>query len=84
MKKNNWLMTWLFLMSVAGVLCLTTPEYTSREDSYPDEFSDLGLLCKHPILPVLSPHPNTYPSDLPSVKTFEFQKPKPLSTVLRC
>jgi len=84
MKKNNWLTSSVLLMSVLGVLGLTTPSYVSCEDFYPDEFLDLGLLCKHPILPVLAPRLDTHPSDLPSVKTLDFQKPKPLSTVLRC
>ena len=71
-------------MSVIGVLGLTTPNYAGCEDFYPDEFLDLGLLCQHPILPVLAPHLNPHPSNLPSVKRFDFQKAILLTTVVRC
>jgi len=84
MKKNNWLIGSLLMLSVAGVLGLTTPSYVGCEDSYPDEFLDLGLLCQHPILPVLTSRLETYPCNPSPVKISDSQKPKLLSTVLRC
>jgi hypothetical protein len=84
MKKNNWLISALLLVSVAGVLGLTTPNYAGCEDFYPDEFLDLGLLCQHPTLPVISPRLNTHPPVLLSIKVFHFQKVNLLTPFMRC
>ena len=84
MKKNNWLTSSILLVSVVGVLSLTTPSYAGCEDFFPDEFLDLGLLCQHPVLPILPLHLETYPCNPSPVKISDSQKPKLLSTVLRC
>ncbi|HVP76687.1 MAG TPA: hypothetical protein VMV04_02225 [Thermodesulfobacteriota bacterium] len=84
MKKNNWLTSSILLVSVVGVLGLTTPSYVGCEDFFPDEFLDLGLLCQHPVLPILTPHLNTYPSHLSSVKTADSQKLRLLTIIMRC
>ena len=83
MNKTNWLIRLFLLLSVVGALGLTTPNYVGCENFYPDEFLDLGLLCQHPILPVFTPHLNTYPSERFSVKISDSQKLEFLSTVLR-
>ena len=84
MKKSNRMKSLVLIVSVVGVLGLTIPEYTGCDDLYPDEFLDLGMLCQYPIPPVLTPHLKTYASNPPPVKMSGPQKPKLLSTVLRC
>ena len=84
MNKNNWLIRSFLLLSVVGALGLTTANYVGCEDFDADEFLDLGLLCQHPILPILTPHLKTYPSNPSFVKISDFEKPELLSTVLRC
>ena len=83
MKGNRCLVNLVLLIAMTGSLALTASTYVDCKDFYPDEFLDLGLLCQHPILPVFTPHLNTYPSKLFSVKISDSQKLEFLSTVLR-
>jgi hypothetical protein len=84
MKKNNWLISWFLLLSVVGLLNLTTPDWVGCHDFYPDEFLDLGLLSQDSILPLFASRLNTNPSNLFFVKKSGFQKITFLATVLRC
>jgi len=84
MKRGHSLISLFLLISIIGVLTLTTSAYVNCKDFCPDEFLDLGLACHPQILPALSPSLNTHPLLRPSLKTLYFQRVNLLTTFMRC
>jgi hypothetical protein len=84
MKKNNWLISSVLLMSVAGVLTLTPPAYVNCGDFHPNEFLDLDLACQPQVLPVLFQFLNTSPFHRATLKTLCFRQAYFLTTFMRC
>ena len=71
-------------MSMFGVLALTTQEYVSCHDDFPDEFLDIAAACQNPTLPVFAPHLNTHPIPISLLKISCFQRANLHTTSLRC
>jgi hypothetical protein len=84
MKGKYFLLNFVLLISIIGVLALTASEYVDCKGFYPDEFLDLALAWEYPILPVFAPHLNTYSYLFRSVKIFYFQRMDLANPILRC
>ena len=84
MRKNTRLFTLLLLISMVGVLALTTSECISCTDDFPDEFSDLAVAWQNPILTVFDFHLNPNPFLVSFLKIFFSQRTILNTSSLRC
>jgi hypothetical protein len=84
MERNYYLIHLVLLISVVRVLTLTTSECVDCKDFYPDEFLDLALACRSPIIPVFAPYLNTHPYLLHPLKVFYFGRIDLPTSILRC
>jgi hypothetical protein len=82
--KTPYLLTYLLLGGILGLLAFTASDYVDCKDLGPDEFLDLALESHQFISPVLNPRLNTQPSFFCSLRTQQFQKADLLTNLLRC
>jgi hypothetical protein len=84
MGEDHFLTSSVLLISIIGVLTLSTSAYVNCGDFHPDEFMDLDLACQPQVLPVLFQFLNTSPFHRATLKTLCFRQAYFLTTFMRC
>jgi hypothetical protein len=84
MRGKRCLINLVLLISIGGVLALTASTCVDCKDFYPDEFLDLALASRGPIIPVFAPYLNTHPYLLQTLKIFYFGRIDLPTSILRC
>ena len=82
--KNPYLLTYLLLGGIFGLLAFTASDYVDCKDLRPDEFLDLAFESHQFTSPVLNPRLNTQVFFFRSLRTIHFQKADLLANLLRC